>query len=586
MVTKIAKPLNLHKNSQYPQYQQIAATISLPADKVFGATKRVKGIPPSTILTKQTKMRAESDGDVNNGNVPFNQVWVTGNAPAFGAVRINEINQGVSTILSPGQVYDQDIPAGVILGDILSDSKKGIRQNGNEIFNISNLSVNWSIPNTGTIHLRLQNTGGSNIDLSSASYAFHIKVFKSVNEVAEAFYNFGVRKGTTVFSELVENGIPYDKTQQVYQRLFQLMQEREGVVDVNETSIYQDYYSGLFGGSTDKGFIASGETLNTLRSYMQSQSAARGASGYYSASSFNFQHRMVGGYLDGIRLTYKGTTIYNMIYNIEKCFMAMNNRKVAVFGWGALEGVSGYIEARATKQRLRFQNKGGHLIRTVRPTGSFKLVEAQAAFAVLLGNEYIMWNDPGQYGISLSCFDVSHIGGPDPSKDFWQPFNGNIVQYQPGNPTMPQPDCAGDPGVYSDANAPFYNGAFSGVYKVSQIMNRVNLGLRYAPFSYNENGIEKSGYYNGNTPTAGSLGNGQISRWGVSNYGQAVIAEQYFNGQRPIVIEGTGTGGDCLIICHPGAAMYGTKDYNITTQNFGQQNLSHVGNSFEIFLLS
>lgn len=585
MVTKIQSPLNLHKNSQYPQYQQISATVSLPPDKAFGATKRVAGIAPSVILTKQTKMRAESDGDVNNGNVPFDKVWVTGNAPAFGATRV-ELTEGISTQLSSGQVLERDIPAGVIVGDILSDIKRGIRQNGNEIFNISGLSVTWSIPQSGTLKLRLQNNTGGTIDLSNASYGFWIRVFKSVNEIAENFYNFGVRKGTSVFAELVENGIQGDKVEQIFQRLFQLMQEREGVTDVNQTSIYRDYYSGLYGYTTDKGFIASGETLNSLRGYMQSESAARGASGYYLNGAYNYSHRMVGGYIDGIRLTYKGTTIYNMIYNIEKCFMAMNNRKVAVFGWGALEGVSGYIEARATKQRLRFQDKGGHLIRTVRPAGSFKLIEAQAAFAVLIGNEYIMWNDPAQYGLSLNCFGVSHIGGPDPGKDFWQPFGGSIVQYQPGNPSMPQPNCSSGMSHYSDANAPFYNGAFSGVYKVSQIMNRINNGLRYAPFSYNENGVEKTGYYNGNTPTAGSLGHGEVSRWGVSNYNQAVIAEQYFNGQRPIVMEGTGTDGDCLIICHPGAATFGTKTYNVTTQNHGVQNFSHVGNSFEIFLLS
>lgn len=585
MVTKIQSPLNLHKNSQYPQYQQIAATIDLPDDKAFAATKRISGIPPSTILTKQTKMRAESDPDVNNGNVPYDQVWVTGNSPAFGGIRL-ELVEGVSNQLSPGQIMEYDINAGVVVGDILSDSKKGIRRNGSEIFSIPNLSVTWSINESGKVHFKLQNTGGSQIFLNDASYAFHIRIFKSVNEIAENFYNFGVRKGTTVFSELVENGIPGSSVEQIYQRLYQLMQEREGVTNVNQTSIYADYFDGLYGYGIGKGFIASGETLNSLRSYMVSESTARGSSGYYLNGAFNYRHRMVGGYLDGIRLTFKGTTIYNMIYNIEKCFMGMNDRKVAVFGWGALEGVDGYIESRATRQRLRFQDKGGHLIRTVRPAGSFKLVEAQAAFAVLIGNEYVMWNDPGQYGTILTCFGVSHIGGADPSKDYWQPFNGSVVQYNAGNPSHPQSSCPPDMPHYSDANAPFYNGAFSGVYKVSQIMNRINLGLRYAPFSYNENGVEKTGYYNGNTPTPGSLGHGEVSRWGVSNYNQAVSAEQYFNGQRPIVMEGTGTDGDCLIVCHPGAAMYGTKTYNVTTQNYGVQNFSHVGNSFEIFLLS
>lgn len=583
MITRIIKPQNLRKNSQYPQYQELPDTLTLTDRRAFNATKRIKGIPPSVILTKQTRMRAEADPDVNNGNVPYHQVWVTGNAPALQAVRL-EITEGIGVNLSPGQVHQQDFNVGVGANDILSDVKKGIRQNGNEIYAISGLHVMWTIPQAGIVRIRLQNNSGSNINLGGTT--FWMRVFKSVNEIAENFYNFGARRGTTVFAELAENGIPGHYVEQIFQRLFQLMQERDGVTDVNDTSIFADYYDGLYGYSTAKGFIASGETAASLRSYLASESAARGDSGYYRNGAYNYRHVMIPGYIDGIRIMFKGCIIYNMIYNIEKAFVAMNNRKVGVFGWGALEGVDGYIESRAIKQRLRFKNPNGHLIRTVRGAGSFKLIEAQAGFAVLLGHEYTMWNDPAQYGRNLQCFGLSHIGGPDPGKDFWQPLGGNIVQYVPGNQSMPQPVCDQNDGHFSDANAPFYNGAFSGIKKVSQILGRINKSLRYATFSFIENGVAKSGYFNGNSPVPGVKGTGEVSHFGTSNPGQHTIVDQYFNGQLPILMEGTGTEGDCLILCHPGAATLGTKRYIVTTQNHGVQTFDFVGNSFEVFLIS
>lgn len=589
MVTRLNRPLEIRGASQYPSYQQTNITFSLPAGKKFGITKRVKVgntlLTPTQIFARGvSRMRVDADPDVNNGNVAYDKVWVTGRVAAVngfkgeatGVYSNNSFANGASDTLN------MNFPANV--NDILSDTYRGIRGAGN----YNGLSINFSIPNNNTVRVQFTNNSGGTLDLSNVT--FFIYVFRSVDEIAQNFYNFGVRKGTAVFSEFVENGIPGDKCEQIYAKLYQIMQQNEGVTDVNETAIFADYFDANYGYSTDVSFLSSGETEATLEAKLANEAAARGNSKYYLNQAYNYRHRRSLGYYDGIRLLHGGSFIYQTIFNLERNFMAMANRKVAGFGWGALEGVDGYIEARATQQRLRFPANGsqpaGDLIRTVRPVGSFILNEITAFLFFLLGNEYEMWDDGVKYGTDLNCFGLSHIGGADPNKDKWQAIGQSIVAYQPGNNNQPQPVCSPDQAPWSDGAAPAHNAAYSAAWKYSQIYNRLNQSLKYATFNYNDNGTLKNGYFNGTVPhSLGTLNDASLNYYNHANPGQRVVVKQWTN-SLPIVIEGKGDAGSVLIIVHPSARLTGAKQYNVNTQHYGLQQVNHVGPSLGIYLVN
>lgn len=577
MATRVNPPSTLRSATWYPQFQEISGSVNL-SGKRFGITKRIDGIPATNLLTKVTNIRNQYP-DVNNGAIPYNNTWSTlraAEANAYKGIAEKSFNQ----VLTNGQVVTEDITGqSITSNDILAiNNFMGFRKNGQYHF-VNGLSIVTSVPTNGTVRFVITNNSGGNVDLTNTNLFSYY--FRSAQEIAQTIYNNGIRKGTPTFSEFNENGIPFNKIQEIYQALFNIIKAADNTVNVAaDTELYGDYFEGLNGYSTDLSFMSA--NYATLRSYMMSESAARGNSLFYTTNSGAFRNRIVGGYFDGIRVMYDGSGIFSQILSMERAFMALNTNKVGVFGWGSFEGVGRALDG-AKWQRLPVQ--GGDIIRLARAQGSFAMTEQQAFFALFIGNTYVMWNDNTPYNTNINCWDYAYIGGNEPWKTRWQPNGGAEVQYDASNPTHP----VRDPGKqctspWSDSAAPNLNGAYSGIYLYDQIKTRCNVKIKYAPFNYTDAGGNKTGYASGNNPVLGSKGDASVNTFGNSNYGQYNIVDQVEAG-KPLVYEGYGSGGTMVAILNMKAGLTESVTYNITTTNNGAQTITHVGPNLGIYTI-
>lgn len=581
MATRINPPSTLRSATWYPQFQEINSSISLPANRRFGITKRIDGVPPSIILAKGVTNIRNQYPDVNNGAIPYDNTWATlktSEANAHKGTAQKSFNQ----VLTNGQTVTEEVTGlNITTNDILAvNNFMGFRKNGQLHF-VQNLSIVTSIPTNGTVRFVITNNTGGNVDLTNTN--LFSDYFRSAQEIAQNIYNNnGVRKGTPTFSEFNENGIPFNKIQEIYQALFNIIKSNDNtVINAADTELYGDYFEGLNGYSTDLNFMAT-SNMDSLRTILSSEATARGNSLYYSTNSADFRNRIVGGYFDGIRVMYDGAGIHSQIISMERAFMALSTRKVGVFGWGSFEGVGRAMDG-AKWQRLPVQ--GGDIIRLSRAQGSFAMTEQQAFFAMFFGNTYVMWNDNTLYNTNINCWDYAYIGGNEPWKTRWQPTGGSEVQYDANNPTHP----VRDPGKqctspWSDSAAPNLNGAYSGMYLYNQIKNRCNTKIKYATFNYSDNTGNKTGYASGNTPVLGSKGDASVNMFGNSNYGQHNIVNQW-EARKPLVYEGYGTGGTMIAILNLRAGLTESVTYNITTTNNGVQSITHVGRSLGIYTI-
>jgi len=574
MAVKLNFPSSVKATTWYPQYQETNVTTNLPlGSKQFGMTKRVFGISPNTILGKVSQIKAQYD-DVNNGNVPHNRVWETGTTNTVGANEKSVTQDYAGSTIPAGGSLTVDIPVtGITSENGFTQYYKYYIPNSGAIMYVN---IGMSVPTTGTLRLVTYNTGSTPLVLPPGK--FYAEYYNTPEQIAINFVNYGIRKGTPTFSEFAENGISATDTEKIYAKVYDRLKVVEGDpnLTVNDTELYGDYYQLLYGYGTDVQLL--NETRAAQITRMSTQNNARGNSGYYQYEAWKYRHRFVGGYLNGIADQFGGVLPYNTIKNIENAFIAMEDRKVAVFGWGAFEGVDQQIEAGGVNQRLPLPD--GDLIRTSRPTGSFGMGLVQAFFSILIGNTYVMWagNDP-YYSTDIQDWDVAYIGGPADFKNQWQPYGGVKVQYNPNTAGHPyRRGCTH--GCWSDSAEPVHNGAFVGSWYYDQIKNRTTT-LKYATFGYTINGASTTGYASGNTPVLGSKGDASVSRFGNGNPGQHNIVNQWFD-KKPIVMEGNGSDGRCLIILNVFANPRKTYTYTITTAT-GVQTITHNGDELGIY---
>jgi len=577
MANRILPPLSLKSATWYPQFQETSSSISLPESKKFGITKRVGGIPAMQLLSKVTNIRAQY-ADVNNNNIPYNNTWLTIRAAEAQAVK-GIAEKPFSKTFSPGEQIQEDFTGlSVTTNDILAiNNYIGFRLNGQ--FISTGLNYSTSIPSNGTIRFIIRNDTGGNINLTSG-YTLFAYYFHPVNTIAQNSYDYGIRKGTPVFSEFNENGIPFNKIEEIYSKIYDIIKSNDSSVQTPaDANLYSDYFEGLNGYSTDISFMQ--ETTANVRTFLSSESAARGSSAYYTTGAFNYRNRLIGGYFDGIRIMYNGSGIFSIIASLERAFVALSTRKTGVFGWGSFEGIDGSIDG-AMWQRLPFPT--GDIIRLSRAQGSYDMTEQQAFFSLFIGNTYVMWNDNGQYSTDIDCWDVGSIGGFQPWKTLFQATgSGEQQQYDANNPSHPQRKPSNECEFsFSDSAAPNLNGGYSGVYLYDRVKNRCNTKIKYATFSYVDDTGTKSGYNSGNTPVLGSKGDGSVSTFGNSNPGQHNIVDQWeYN--KPLVYEGYGTEGTVIVILNLRCGIAESVIYNITTTNNGVQSITHVGRSLGIY---
>jgi hypothetical protein len=546
---EIRQPRDIRAATWYPQYQETPHNLDLPPGKVLGITKRVHGISAAR-LVEQGQYIQSAYADVNNGGVPYNRTWTTHRAYVRGTARIpydGTLAAGSSVVLKQEGLTCRP-------GDIISLHK------GYSTGLPKGIEASYGIPAEGVFRVELCNTGNSDVTLAGG--AFQAGYFGSVEEEAERLYQFSSRKGNVAAAEICENGIPYEFVEPIYRRLYELQVARDGVTGPNDTDLIADYFSHLYGYGTELGYwtkFAERRELFANPEVARKSTLDGEPSQYYAKRAYEYRHRIVGGYLDGMSRVLDGLRLYRHIANLERQYIAMPDRRVATFGWTAFEGVDSRIERNATWQRLPM--KGGDLLRVSRMEGSFEQLKFEAFISLLIGDYYISWNDNAMLGTNIERFGLAHIGGAAPSKNAWQPVGGEIVQYDPDNPAHPRSAEGEGPG-WSDGAAPGHNGGFVGAWLLSQIRDRIDRSLCYAAFRYSVSGEEQPGYCDGSEPIKGALGNAEVSRFGRGNAGQANIVNQEEH-RKPIVLFGEGSKGCCAIVLNPFAGLTGTTTYRL-----------------------
>lgn len=562
-------PPEIRAATWYPQYLETKYEVDLPADKIFGVTKRVAGVPAQAFPDKGLYIQAVY-ADVNNGLIPYNRTWVCQRIDSKGNAEIP-----YEGTLAPGQTVTLEANNLNCKPDDIISIYKGYSEKIS-----SEITITYSIPHKSTFRFEISNTSEKDITLQGGK--LYAKYYNSVNEEAENFYSGYARKGNLATSQLCESGIPYDDVERIFKRVYELQVERDGVRDVNDTTLIGDYFEDLYGYGDSFSFFV--KTYDEKRALMSSPENAKKQkmdgeqSLYYSKGAYKYRHRMVGGYLDGIARLLDGIRIYGHIATLEKQYIAMSDRRVLTFGWVAFEGAQCETERAGIDQRLPL--KGGDLIRTSRPEASFEQMKYEAFFSLLIGDYYTLWDDNVIYGTDINNFGLAYIGGAASWKNQWQPSGGKMVQYDPQDPA--QPKSSGGKYQWSDSAAPGHNGAFAGAWLLAQIKDRINKSLRYASFNYSTNGINNSGYFDGDEPVQGALGTAEISRFGIANAGQFNIINQQEH-RKPIVMVGNGTAGKVAIVLYPFAGLTETVTYKI--KHSGTYTIKHTGPVLGVYRL-
>jgi hypothetical protein len=131
------------------------------------------------------------------------------------------------------------------------------------------------------------------------------------------------------------------------------------------------------------------------------------------------------------------------------------------------------------------------------------------------------------------------------------------------------------------------SGGFAGAWLVSQITavsDRTSKTIEYCPFSYKINGgASQTGYFDSNNPQEGSLGNAQLSRYGVANYGQANIVKTY-EARKPICVYTEGVKGAAVIYHNVYCGLTDENEVTIVTKK-GPKTFKVTGNSLHVFYL-
>lgn len=565
---EVRLPDDIRGATWYPQYQETQCDLALPQGKVFGITKRVAGIPAERIVEQGQYIQAVYE-DVNNNHVPYNRTWTTLRAYPKGRV-----DAEFSDVLEPGQSITFDAEAVNATPNSIISIHKGYSTGLP-----AGVDLACSIPGNGVFRFEITNNSGAVQSLEGGH--LYASYFGSVDEEAERIYLGWARRGSVTAAEICENGVPFDAVEEIYRKIYEIQVERDNVSSPNDTDLVSDYFANLYGYGNELNTFAS---FDEKRELMSSVENARkigpdsSESRYFTEAAFEYRHRLVGGYLDGISRLLEGKRLYGHIANLERQYIAMPDRRVATFGWTAFEGIGSLVERHGVWQRLPFEN--GDLIRVARCEGSFEQLKFETFISLLIGDYYLSWNDNAPYGTDMHNFGLAHIGGAADWKNKWQPTGGEIEQYDPDNPAHPQ--SVGDGPGWSDGAAPGHNGGFAGAWLLSRIRNRIDVSLRYPVFHYTVGGQEFSGYFDGDEPVKGANGSSEVSRLGFGNPGQFNIINQQEH-RKPIVFWGEGTGGCCAVVMNPFAGLNETTQYRIFET--GEHTVSHVGPFLGVYFI-
>lgn len=425
---------------------------------------------------------------------------------------------------------------------------------------------------------------------ASGDYEFD----QPVEQLASKIYN-GNKHPALVFSQMMEDSslhgsnepnlhTRFSKVEQIFKRVAEKLRDNDGVAFA-DNELVCDYFSGIFGWETNVkldiiGLAAAVKGMSTSDEAKKTNQTDQGVFVYsnYYANNVNYRGRIVPGYIEGLGTQRGGRGAYSAVYNLERNYIAQPATKCICYASGMVEGlIFGAADRSGVWQNYPVPDANGDLIRISSVEGSYDMLKTQTLLNLLIGDRYVIWDDNGLYGTNDKAFGLAYYGGPAPWKTKWKPNGGSATQYNPGAPGHPISEPTGQ---FATNHSPHNNGSWAGNYLYGQIWNYSNGSLKWPTFNYVENGVSKSGYYNGDVPTAGPLGT-EVSRRGKSNPGQDNIARQWYNGRKPIVFEGTGSDPSkkCWIVLNLSAGFNGTTVFNIA----GGTQITHVGTGIGVY---
>jgi hypothetical protein len=184
----------------------------------------------------------------------------------------------------------------------------------------------------------------------------------------------------------------------------------------------------------------------------------------------------------------------------------------------------------------------------------------EALWALLLGNDYVLWHSNVRLVSDPYAFGDSWAAGA--GKTQWQPVGGEITDYDPDKPghvkRVRSPKGQFPPNPHMGES-----GAFAGAWLVGQIT------------------AVESGYADSNKPEKGSLGSAALSRYGTANAGQANIVRIYA-ARKPLCIYGEGRDGAAVIFQNVYCGLTDRTDVMVETRS-GPKRFSVVGNDLHVF---
>lgn len=435
-------------------------------------------------------------------------------------------------------------------------------------------------------HLQLQIAHPLNIP--AKNYWYNVQAINGSGVASPEWLinNQYLHPDTIIASEMIENwynhGLP-NRSEEVCQGWYNRMKSQFGVTSPNQTRLYSDYWLFAVGGDMSASFISMDQA--TLLDGLSSKANARkmandnvwGSTSSYFSGPVNYRNLLLSGYQSNHWRWREGIPVYNMIYDIEKNNLAFDEyRRMLKFAWTGMEGIqSRPIKNGLTNFKTRFP--GGSIIRAAMQSLSPLTVMQNTFWHLLLADDIVYWNVSSIMSDNPHKFAIPEEGPSHNNGSYgnirWQQDGGSIVQYNPSNPSHPNNIPTGNRFPYAPEHAE--TAAFSGAWLYSQISgvsDRVSYGLRYAPFRYRiGSGSWQSGYFDGNNPKNGSLGNARVSEHGTKNYGQDNVVRSFFANMKPVYMSGSGAAGGSRVFYIPKAPLNETitiEDYVNSTRTY------------------
>lgn len=273
------------------------------------------------------------------------------------------------------------------------------------------------------------------------------------------------------------------------------------------------------------------------------------------------------GYWDGWHRSPEWTHIYHILAEIEQKHLAVR-RKVVQFAWDVLEGSEWKIYRHGSMQGIRFENPAGWIYKSTLNYIPCEMGYRQSLLFSVIGDGHIQWGPGGRNTSDISRWVRSYNGGTEAAKTQWKADNMSLpVTYNPNDSSMPAKSPGDNPTNQTEGNnvqivPPSFGGpgptgvhdALAGRYMHELIKTKM-ITPKYAPFTFKINGgSSQNGYFDGEFPVMGTLGDGSLSTLNNRNFGQHNIIRQ-LEYRLPICIEDGLPGNGVVIWCKPDAKI-------------------------------